>query len=167
MANKLRRGGLQQILVQIANSWSNYGGFICRTIHTAFLSFSIRMTPIVTIHCPPMGLASGHWQLNASHYTWFMSLTILSITKSYHGNTFRNTGPLWRESTPRMDSPHKECVMRCFDVYFVIVAKLLYKQSICRLFWDVMTLMWYYCNDHVNAKFQKYLGFVVRRIYRR
>ena len=79
----------------MANSCSNYSGFIFRTLHTATLSFPIRMTPVVTIHCRPMGLASGHWQLNASHYTWFMSLNMISITKSCHGNTY--TGPLWRE----------------------------------------------------------------------
>ena len=49
------------------------------------------------------------------------------------------------------DSPHKESVMRSFDVFFVESQnKLLNKQLSCWMIWDAMMLMWHHCNENIH-----------------
>ena len=52
---------------------------------------------------------------------------LVNMKTSWHGDTFRMTGPLWGKSTVQVDSPHKKSVMRTFGILIVAnLYKLLY-----------------------------------------
>ena len=66
------------------------------------------------------------------------TLLPISMMKTWHGNIFHITGPLWGES-PWLQRP----VMQSFDVFFdVRQNKLLNNQWICQLF----EMLWHSCN---------------------